>query len=242
MLTGPHGGVNARRCASRRVASAVSGLRMRKAALPTACSMVSWAGCSWIKPRSRSRYSDSICPVRCKQRRACGQGLDHGASGIAAARAGAGHAHPQQASDAGVCVGHVAGAGLAPGRAQSGFFGACGRRPRWACCGWRSRRRRRCTPHGLQKTGGQFAHGDAVGGRSGRSHVVIKEKSWVARQPASAGSGVGSVARPPARTMAAKGLAWLSASCWAGTVMLTAATTRRWSLSTGAAMVVMPAS
>ena len=65
MLTGPQGGVKARRTASRKVANAVSALRMRKAALPTACSMASWAGASWMKPRSRSIKSDSICPVRC---------------------------------------------------------------------------------------------------------------------------------------------------------------------------------
>ena len=48
MLTGPQGGVKARRAASRRVARAVSALRMRKAALPTDCSMASWAGASWM--------------------------------------------------------------------------------------------------------------------------------------------------------------------------------------------------
>ena len=48
MLTGPHGGVCAMRTASRSVASAVSGLRMRNASLPTALSMASWAGCSWM--------------------------------------------------------------------------------------------------------------------------------------------------------------------------------------------------
>ena len=54
MLTGPHGGVRAMRTASRSVASAVAASRMRNAALPTACSMASWAGASWMTPRSRS--------------------------------------------------------------------------------------------------------------------------------------------------------------------------------------------
>ena len=65
MLTGPQGGVAASRAASRSVASAVCALRMRNAALLTDCSIASCAGASWMKPRSRSRYSASIWPVRC---------------------------------------------------------------------------------------------------------------------------------------------------------------------------------
>ena len=48
MLTGPQGGVRAMRTASRSVASAVCGLRMRKAALLTAASIANWAGASWM--------------------------------------------------------------------------------------------------------------------------------------------------------------------------------------------------
>ncbi|MNM97295.1 hypothetical protein D3C81_1097960 [compost metagenome] len=47
-LTGPVGAVSAVCTASLMVESAVSALRMRKAAFDTAFSMVSWSGASWM--------------------------------------------------------------------------------------------------------------------------------------------------------------------------------------------------
>jgi len=55
MLTGPVGAVMAICTARLTMPMAVSGVRMRKAALDTAFSMSSWWLASWMKPRFWSR-------------------------------------------------------------------------------------------------------------------------------------------------------------------------------------------
>jgi hypothetical protein len=176
-------------------------------------------------------------PGEVQQRRAGGQRLDQRAGRIAGAGAGAGDAHAQGAGDAGIRIGHVAGAGLAARRHEADLAAPVERVEDGHVVDG-DHAERGANAAALEEAGGEFTDGDA-GGRGG-GHAVFLE----AAMPPGWGMCASSWLSPAAawRTLGTSVSAWSGVICCAGTVMLMAAATSWRSLWTGAAMVVMPVS